>query len=95
MENVREKVNLETIPHTEIDQIIKRQSKLSFKGISQHYNDFSLYKYDKEKTVFDNPLYLAFSVLELSKLLLLSFIITNYNYIITIKVNCIIWIQIL
>ena len=44
MENVRERVNLEIIPHTEIDQRRKRQSKISFKGISHHYNDFSLYK---------------------------------------------------
>ena len=70
MENVRERVNLEIIIHTNIDQTIRRQSKLSFKGISQHYNDFSLYKYDKEKTVFVKPIYLGFSVLELSKLLM-------------------------
>ena len=31
------------------DQILERPSKISFKGISQHYNDFSLYKSDKEK----------------------------------------------
>ena len=49
MENVKERVNLEIIHHTEIHQITKRQSKLSFKGISQHYNDFSLYKCDNEK----------------------------------------------
>ena len=73
MENVRERVNLEIIPHTNFDQIIKRQSKLSFKGISIHYNDFSLYKYDEEKTVFDKPTYLGFSVLELSKLLKYEF----------------------
>ena len=42
MENVRERVNLEIIPNTEIDQIIKRHPKLSFKGITHHYNDFSL-----------------------------------------------------
>ena len=70
MENVRERVNLEIIPHTNIDQILKRQSKLSFKGISQHYNDFSLYTFIKEKTVFDKPIYLGFSVLELSQLLM-------------------------
>ena len=40
MENVRERTNIEIMPHTEIDQIIKRQSKLSFKRITQHYNDF-------------------------------------------------------
>ena len=53
MENVRDRVNLEFINHSQIDQIIKRQSKLSFKGIVDHYSKFSVYKFDKEKTVFD------------------------------------------
>ena len=73
LENVRERVNLEIIPQTNIDQIIRRQSKLSFKGISIHYKEFSSYKYDKEKKVFDKPIYLGFSVLELSKLLMYEF----------------------
>ena len=73
MENVRERVNIQTLPHTNIDQIIKRQSKLSFKGIVNHYSEFSVYKFDKEKTVFDKPIYLSFSVLELSKLLMYDF----------------------
>ena len=62
MENVRERVNVEIIPHTKIDQIIKRQSKLSFKGINMHYSTFTLYKFDKEKTFFDKPIYLGFSL---------------------------------
>ena len=73
MENVRDRTNLEFIPHTNIDQIIKRKSKLSFKGIVNHYSEFSVYKFDKEKTVFDKPIYLGFSVLELSKLLMYVF----------------------
>ena len=93
MENVRERVNLEIIPHTNIDQIIKRQPKLGFKGIDMHYSTFSLYKFDKEKTVFDKPIYLGFSVLELSKLLMYEFFITNYNHTTTAQSNCIIWIQ--
>ena len=73
MENVRDRTNLEFIPHTNIDQIIKRQSKLSFKGITNHYSEFSVYKFDKEKVIFDKPIYLKFSVLELSKLLMYEF----------------------
>ena len=73
MENVRDRTNLEFIDHSQIDQIIKRQSKLSFKGIVDHYSKFSVYKFDKEKTVFDKPVYLGFSVLELSKLLMYEF----------------------
>ena len=49
MEKVSERVNLEIIPHTNNDQIIKRQSKLSFKGINIQYKDFSLYKYNEKK----------------------------------------------
>ena len=54
MENVRERTNIEIIPDTKIDQMIKRQSKLSFKGISIHYIDFSLYKYKKKRQFLIN-----------------------------------------
>ena len=73
MENVRDRTNLELLSHSPIDQTIKRQSKLSFKGIANHYSEFSVYKYDKEKTVFDKPFYLGFTVLELSKLSMYEF----------------------
>ena len=61
MENVRGRINIQILPHTNIDQIIKKQAKLSFKGIVNHYSEISVYKFDKEKTVFDKPLYLGFS----------------------------------
>ena len=63
MENVRDRVNLEFIDHSQIQQIIKRQSKLGFKGIVDWYSVFSVYKFDREKTVFDKPIYLGFTVL--------------------------------
>ena len=70
MENVTECVNLKFIDHSQIQQIIKRKSKLSFKSIVDCYSVFSVYKFDKEKTVFDKPIYLGFTVLELSKILM-------------------------
>ena len=73
MENVRDRTNLDFIDHSKIDQIIKRQSKLSFKGIVDHYQKISVYKYDKEKTLFDKPICLGFTVLELSKLIMYEF----------------------
>ena len=57
MENVRDRVNLEFIDHSQIQQIIKRQSKLSFKGIVEWYSVFSVYKFDKEITAFVNQLF--------------------------------------
>ena len=70
MEKVRERTSIEIIPHTGIDQIIKKQSTFSFEGMSQQYNDFSLYNYGKEKITIDKPIYSGFRVLELSKLLM-------------------------
>ena len=68
MKNVRE-----FLSNPQIDQIIRSQSKLSFKGIMDHYSTFSGYKFDKEKTVFDKPFYLGFTVFEQSKSLLYEF----------------------
>ena len=90
MEKVRERTSIEIIPHTGIDQIIKKQSTFSFEGMSQQYNDFSLYNYGKEKITIDKPTYSGFRVLELSKLLMYELFITNYNHSITVKLNCII-----
>ena len=73
MENVRDRTNLVFLSHSQIDQIIKRQSKLSFKDIVDWYSTFSVYKFDKEKTVFDKPTYLGFTKPESSMLLMYEF----------------------
>ena len=73
MENVRDRINLEFNDHSQMNQIIKIQSKLSFKGTVDQNSMFGVFKFDEENTVFDKPIYLGFSVLELSKLLLYVF----------------------
>ena len=45
LENVRDRTNLEFINHSQIDQIIEKQSKLSFKSIVNWYEKFSVNKF--------------------------------------------------
>ena len=73
MENVRQRINIDIISNYDFKKIIHRQSKLSFKGIIQYYNQFGVYKFEKNIVVFDKPIYLGFCVLELSKLLMYEY----------------------
>ena len=70
MANGGDRTNLQFLDHSQKNEIVKRQSKLSFKSFANHYQKLSVYKFDKENTDFDKPMYLGFSVLELSKLLM-------------------------
>ena len=52
MENIVEDyVNSEFVSHGQIQQTIYRQSKLSFKGIEDHYENFCVYKFGREKNL--------------------------------------------
>ena len=73
LENVRDRVNLDFISHTQTQQKINRQSKLIFNGIANRFENFITYKYEKEKMFFDKPIYLEFTILELGKLLMYDF----------------------
>ena len=46
---------------------------LGFEGIVNWYENFSVYKYDKKRILFEKPIYFGFCVLELSKLLKYEF----------------------
>ena len=58
IENARDRTNLAFLDHSQKDQIIKRQSKLCFKGIADHYSKFDkevqVYRFDKEKQFLIN-----------------------------------------
>ena len=67
------RVNLDFISHIDTQKILKRQSKLSFDGIVDCYDTFNIYKFKKSRIKFNKPIYLGYSILELSKLLMYQF----------------------
>ena len=73
IEKLRDRTNPEFINHSVYNRIKNRQSKLSCKGIVNWYKTFSVYKFDKEKIVFDKPIFLSFTILEISKLLMYDY----------------------
>ena len=68
MENVRNRIKVDFIKKDDNDKIIKQQSKLTFNGIHKSYENYDSYTFKQNEILFDKPLYLGFSVLELSKL---------------------------
>ena len=70
IENIRKRLNLDLIDKSDIHKILNRQSKLSFDDKIAEYEKFNLYTFNKETIKVTEPIYIRFSVLELSKLLM-------------------------
>ena len=70
MENVRNRLKIKFIKKDDYREIIKQQSKLTFNGIHKSYENCYSYTFKQKEVLMDKPIYLGFSVLELSKLLM-------------------------
>ena len=70
MENVRNRLKIKFIKKDDYREIIKQQSKLTFNGIYKSYENCDSYTFKQNEVLMDKPIYLGFSVLELSKSLM-------------------------
>ena len=70
MENVRNHLKIELLKKDDYREIIKQQSTLTFNGIHKSYENCDSYTFKQNEVLTDKPIYLGFSVLELSKLLM-------------------------
>ena len=70
MENIRNRLKMKFIKKDDHREIIKQQSKLTFNGIHNSYENSDSYTFKQNEVLMDKPIYLGFTVLELSKLLM-------------------------
>ena len=70
MENVRNWIRVDFNRKDDNDKFLKQQSKLNFTGVHKSYENYGSYTFKQNEIFMDKPIYLRFSVLELSKLIM-------------------------
>ena len=70
IEKIIKPLNLDSIDKSDTHRKLNWQSKLSFDDKIVKYEKFNLYSFNKQSIKFTKPIYVGFSVLELSKLLM-------------------------
>ena len=68
MKNVRNRMRLEFFIKDDIKNIIEQQSKMTLIGIRKSYENCYSYSLKQNEVLMDQPIYLGFATLELSKL---------------------------
>ena len=69
MENVRNREKTELIKKDGDKKLVKMQSKLQFTGVNKSHSKNDSYAFENIEELKEKPIYLRFTVLELSKLL--------------------------
>ena len=83
------------IKKDDYEEIIQHQSKLIFNGIHKSYENYDSYTFKQNEVLMNKPIYLGFTVLELSKLLMYETYYDKLQPYFGEKIyNCIIWILI-
>ena len=70
MESVRNRSKIKFVKKDDYKEIIKQQSKLTFNGIHKLYENCDSYTFKQNEVLMDKPIFLGFTVLELSKILM-------------------------
>ena len=68
--NVLNRIKVEFIKQGDTDKYKKQQSKLPFNGVHKSYENCDSYTFKQNEVLMNQPIYLGFPILELSKLLM-------------------------
>ena len=70
MENVRNRIKIIFVKKDDYRERTKQQSKLTFCGVHKSYENYYSYTIKQNEILMNKPIYLGFTVLELSTLLM-------------------------
>lgn len=76
MENLRKRVDIQLVHNKK--RLLKLSAKPGFKSFQIFNNDLASVELSKQKLILNRPIYVGFSILDLSKVLMYDF---HYNYI--------------